>query len=513
MPSINASALDALRAALSPGATINLPGDASFSTKRWALNAEKPAAVVACPAVPEDVVQLLAFVQGKGAYSAQEQLDFAVKGGGHNPSGASSSDGGLVIDLQPNMHGVRVDPDAKLAYVKGGSVWAEVEEATIEHGTDYWIRRYLTTLMLMNDQKDWLRLLERSIILARVSGTADPCATISNLLTSLTLGGGFGWLCSQHGLVIDNLVQATVVTASGDILTVSENENQDLHWAIRGGGGNFGVVTEFVYRLHEQPLIFPSPLLEAVISEANAWMAERTNLESALVAFVVGPGDQPVLLLQLVYNGDAEEGARKYERFVKLGPVVNQSEAIPYIKLNAMLNHHAPHGENRIFRGNFLPAIPSGIPPSLVGKMFASYAEMVKNNPTAKGSTAILEFYHPDKVASVSSSYTAYPHRDPAFNIVHGMQWIDPAFADKAPGMLRALDDGFMVVRSEHFAPELVQRGGYTNYLDEESQMASAAVANRRFGGNFPRLAEAKRKYDPGNLFSKWFPITDAPAA
>ncbi|KAG8726370.1 hypothetical protein FRC12_023464 [Ceratobasidium sp. 428] len=134
MTSLNLHSLTTLRAALSKEATINLPGDATFSTRRWARNAEKPAAVVVCPATPEDVVQTLAFVQGKGGYSTQEKLDFAVKGGGHSPSGASSSDGGLVIDLQPNMHGVRVDPDAKLAYVKGGSIWAEVDEAGIKHG-------------------------------------------------------------------------------------------------------------------------------------------------------------------------------------------------------------------------------------------------------------------------------------------------------------------------------------------------------------------------------------------
>ncbi|KAG8735542.1 hypothetical protein FRC10_010411 [Ceratobasidium sp. 414] len=454
MPSINASALATLRDALSPAATVNLPGDATFSTKRWALNAEKPAAII------------LAFVQGKGAYSAQEKLDFAVKGGGHNPSGASSSDGGLVIDLQPNMHGVRVDPDAKLAYVKGGSLWAEVDEASIKHGAVF-----------------------------------SVC---------LTLGGGFGWLCSQHGLVIDNLVQATVVTAPGNIFTVSENENQDLYWAIRGGGGNFGVVTEFVYQLHDQrpdlytvAFIFPPPLLEAVINELNAWMTERTNLETALVGFVVGPGDQPALLIQMVYNGDSEEGARKYERFVKLGPVMHASETIPYIKLNSLMNDKVPHGENRLFRGNFIPAIPSGIPPSLVTKMFGAYVELVTKYPNLKGTIQLLELYHPDKWASVPSDATAYVHRDPTYNVMCALQWTDDTFTDKAADVARALDESFINYRSECFPLDLVQQGGYTNYLDEESQMESKVVANRRFGSNFPRLAEVKRKYDPGNLFGK----------
>ncbi|KAG8778740.1 hypothetical protein FRC12_024848 [Ceratobasidium sp. 428] len=134
MAPINESALSALRSGLSSQASISLPGDATYTTKRWARNAEKSAGIVVCPATPEDVVQILKFVQGKGAYSAQGKLDFAVKSGGHSPSGASSSEGGLVIDLQPNMHGVRVDPDAKLAYVKGGSIWKEVDEAAFEYG-------------------------------------------------------------------------------------------------------------------------------------------------------------------------------------------------------------------------------------------------------------------------------------------------------------------------------------------------------------------------------------------
>ncbi|KAG9084585.1 hypothetical protein FRC07_013600, partial [Ceratobasidium sp. 392] len=349
----------------------------------------------------------------------------------------------------------------------------------------------------------------------------------------LTLGGGFGWLTASHGLVIDNLVQATVVTASGDILKVSDDENQELYWAIRGGGGNFGVVTEFVFRLHEQcpnlyttskhqarghlvgsppsasalVLVYPVPLLEAVCNEINAWLAERTALENAFVGFVLGPGDMPVMFVQLVYNGDPEEGARKYERFVKLGPVVNESETIPYIKLNSMLNHLAPSGENRLFRGNFIPATSAGVPTPLATGILNSLLEMVKQNPTAKAAKAFVELYHPDRLASIPSDATAFVHREPAYNVMFVMHWTEDSFGDRAAGVLRAWDQVFMDIRKSHFAPELIAEGGYTNYLDEDSQMASKVVANRRFGSNFPRLAEIKRKYDPDYLFSKWFPI------
>ncbi|QRW20030.1 FAD-binding domain protein [Rhizoctonia solani] len=191
MSIIDFSALSLLRQTLSPG-VIHLPDDPKYSTKRWALNAERQAAVVACPATPEDVVQILLFAQGKEPYAAQKRLHVAVKGGGHTPSGASSSDGGLVIDLQPNMSAVRVEPTEKLAYVGGGALWRD----------------------------DWRLLRELSVILE----LTDSWRRI-------------GWLAGRHGLVIDNLVQATVVTSSGSILTASESENSDLFWAIRGGGG------------------------------------------------------------------------------------------------------------------------------------------------------------------------------------------------------------------------------------------------------------------------------------
>ncbi|QRV92198.1 FAD-binding domain protein [Ceratobasidium sp. AG-Ba] len=485
MTSLNLSALAALRDALSPSSSINLPGDASFSTKRWALNAEKPAAIVVCPATSQDVAQILAFVQGQGPYSAQAKLDFSVKGGGHSPSGASSSDGGLVIDLQPNMHGVRVDAEARLAYVKGGSIWGEVDEAAIKHG------------------------------LAAVAGTVNHTG-----VGGLTLGGGFGWLSGSHGLVIDNLVQATVVTASGSILTASDKENQDLYWAIRGGGGNFGVVTEFVYRLHEQrpdvytaTFVYPPPLIETVVNELNSWMSERTPLENAFAMCVVGPGDHPALVVQLVYNGDSEEGARKYERFSQLGHVMTKSETLPYEKLNAMFNDLAGHGQNRLFRGNFVPEAPEGIPTSLILDTFGSYVDMITKYPTAKKTVVAFELHHPTKWASVPSDGTAYVHRDPTYNIMCLLCWEDPAFTQQAADVARAFDEEFMGHRNKHFPPQLIAQGGYTNYLDEDSQMASKVVVNRRFGSNFPRLAELKRKYDPDNLFGKWFPIATGQTA
>lgn len=479
MSSINSSALAALRAALSPSATVNLPGDPDYSVKRWALNAEKPAAAVACPATPEDVAQILAFAQGKAPYEAQPKIALAVKGGGHTPSGAASTDGGLVVDLQPQINKVRVDPEAKLAYVGGGCLWGDVDEATIKHG------------------------------LASVSGVVSHTG-----VGGLILGGGFGWLCSQYGLVIDNLVQVTLVTSSGDILTASNSQNQDLFWAVRGGGGNFGVVTEFVLKLHDQrpdlytsTLIFPPPMIEKLVPEVNAWLAERTPAENMHIIFGIGPTGQPGVVTQMVYNGDSEEGAKKFERFVKLGPVMNITETIPYLKLNTMQNQFAGHGHYRLLQGNFIPAASEGLPVALVANTFSEWFKFVTENPAAAQSVSIIELYHPVKWSSVATDATAYVHRKPTYNIVHAVVWSDPAFTEQVSIATLALDKAFVDSRDKLFAPELVGQGGYTNYLDTESGTAKKEVVHSRFGTNFPRLVEAKRKYDPSNLFGRWFAI------
>ncbi|CAE6426404.1 unnamed protein product, partial [Rhizoctonia solani] len=483
---------------LSPSAAFNLPDDPGYSNKRWATNAERKAAAVACPVTPEDVVQVLAFAQGKAPYDSQKRLHLAVKGGGHTPSGASSSEGGLVIDLQPNMHSVRVDPDAKLAYVGGGCLWQEVDEATAPHG------------------------------LASVAGIVGHTG-----VGGLTLGGGYGWLCSQHGLVIDNLVQATVVTSSGDILTASDAQNPDLFWALRGGGANFGVVTEFVLKLHDQrpdlytaTLIFPPHSLEKIINEINVWIQHREVTELAHLTFTYGPNNTPVIILQLVFNGDTETGMKKFERFVALGPVANQTETIPYLKLNHLkvippryrifqipLAHlvqdaHAMHGTNRSLQGGFIPCVSEGIPYLFIKDVYESWLNCVTENPLASQSVVNIELYHPRRWSSIPSNATAFVHRKPVYNMAYVMAWSDDSFTEQAGKVNLALHQDIVRSRHVHFQADSVGEGGYTNYMDEESRLATKDFANRRFRENFARLVEIKLRYDPSNIFGRWFAAT-----
>ena len=188
----------------------------------------------------------------------------AIKGGGHNPSGASSVDDGLCIDLSRHFDTARVDPEKRVVYVGGGAIWKTVDHATIAYG------------------------------LATPGGTVNDTG-----VGGLTLGGGYGWLTGEHGLVIDNLVQATVVLADGSVVTASSTSHPDLFWGLRGGGSNFGVVTEFVFKVHPQrktvfagPLIFPPPKIGQLAEAVDQWSTTSGEKEGIIMGFTRSSGKQ-----------------------------------------------------------------------------------------------------------------------------------------------------------------------------------------------------------------------------
>jgi len=477
MSAIDSSALATLRATLSASAAAHLPSDPGYSVERWALNCEKQAALVVCPATVDDVLQALSFAEGRAPFQSQKPLSFTVKGGGFSASGASSCDGGLVIDLQPKMCDVRVDPTAKLVYVGGGCIWEQVDEAVAKHG------------------------------LAAVSAAINQVGVGGS-----TLDGGTGWLVGQHGLMIDNLAQAKIVTVSGETLTASDSENTDLFWALRGGGGNFVIVTEFVFKLHEQRadlytsvLVFPPPKLELVVTEINAWLAERTSEENAMCIFTLGKTvKMPVFVLHLVYNGDSAEGAKRFERFVKLGPVVNQTETISYARLNTAQNEHtASRGFGHV-RGTYIPKTANGIPVAFATGVFSLWSRFIGRYPTAEPSKVIFELYHSDKWSSVTSDATAFVNRRPRFNVFETIRWTDPSFTAQAADATNELARAITKLSKEQFAQDASLTEGYpedTN--DPNNYAASQELMPQRFGSNYARLVDVKRKYDPKGLIGK----------
>ncbi|KDQ10994.1 hypothetical protein BOTBODRAFT_136285 [Botryobasidium botryosum FD-172 SS1] len=438
-------------------------GDAEYDIKRWAKNAERKAKYVVFPTDAEDVSKAILFAKA-------HNLELAIRGGGHSSAGASSTDGGLVIDLAKHMNGVRVDAEKRLAYVQGGALWAAVDEAAIKHG------------------------------LATVGGTVNHTG-----VGGLTVGGGYGWLSGEHGLAIDNLVSATVVVASGEILSVSDSENQDLFWAIRGGGSNFGPVTEFVFRLHEQrsevyvaELVFLVDVLPKLLDELEDWSKTQPINQAAHILFVTSPdGVTPCIVLVGMFNGSTEDGKKAFERFVTLGPVHDQSRTIPYAELNGLQNKMTPHGHNAWVRSTCVPEFDK----EYLLRVHAAWKKMVSDYPNAAGSVCIMEMYHPEKIISVPDDATAFSGRHGIRNLFLAMHWKD-SVEDLAPKIDQISKEALAVITD-------TSKPFYGNYCEAESDRGSTQ-SMKLFGANYGRLAVIKRIYDPENVFHKWFAITPA---
>ncbi|KAG6835269.1 hypothetical protein H0H93_003257 [Arthromyces matolae] len=297
--------------------------DYSKAIARWALNAQRLAKVVAFVKDAEDVRLAI-------RYAKEARLPIAIRGGGHSPAGSSSVEGGLVIDLSRYLNEAIVDADKRIVTVGGGALWETVDKEAIQQG------------------------------LATVGGTVNHTG-----VGGLVLGGGYGWLSAEHGLAIDNLVQATVVTADGSILNANESENPDLFFGIRGGGSNFGVVTELVLRLHPQrktvyagPLIFAPPALEKLVDLTAKWWEGAGEKESMMQALTMGPDGKFVVVVILFYNGSEAEGRQNFQEFLNLG--MNYVD-IKALSLDVLLRACCRHDEgNPLRRAKCAPDAEAG---------------------------------------------------------------------------------------------------------------------------------------------------------
>jgi len=440
---------------------VTTEGDAGYDIKRWAKNAVRKAKYVVYPMDAEDVSKAILFAKAN-------KLDLAICGGGHGSSGASSTEGGVVIDLGKKMNGVRIDEEKKLAYVQGGALWGSVDEASMKYG------------------------------LVALGGVVSHTG-----VGGLTTGGGYGWLTGQHGLVVDNLVSATVVTANGDVLTASDTENTDLFWAIRGGGSNFGPVTEFVYKLHEQraeiyfaEMIFLPDKVPQIANEIEEW-SKTQSAETALhLVFAAGPGGRPCVVLMGMHNGSLEEGEARFENFAALGPLLNKSRQMPYPEINNAQNHAAEHGQNRLFKGAFVPEFDK----ELLSRIKLAREKMITDYPATAQSAIIIEFYNSEKVRSVPLEATAYAGRYGNRNLCLALSWTDESLT---PHVRQISKD---VVAS--IIPR--ETGEYGNLSDGETLEGGAEKSVALFGANYPRLASIKKRYDPENVFRKWYNIIPA---
>lgn len=328
-------------------------------------------------------------------YATKLKVELAVAGGSHSTSGSSSTDGGISLNLS-RMRGVKVDPEAMTITVQGGALWEDVDNSAAEHG------------------------------LATVGGTVNQTG-----VGGLTLGGGYGYLSGAYGLVIDNLLSAQMVLANGQITTVSESQNPELFWAIRGAGAAFGVATEFVFRAYKQEnlvwggmLAFPTDQLPTILECANNVIKVSKGEATIMVGFSTPQPDlQPYILTVVFYNGPEQSAKTLFEPILKLDPVLNTTAMIPYPAVNAFHNPYIPDGARRTMKGSTFTA-PLDI--SFAESLLKDYISFIQSIPDAQKTLVLWEFISPHKIMSVPQNATSFANRGPYGNVVFVSAWTRP---------------------------------------------------------------------------------------
>jgi FAD/FMN-containing dehydrogenase len=434
------------------GAVIT-PDDEGYEQARRVYNAmieRRPAVVVRC-ANAGDVISAVTFAR-------EHQLDVAVRGGEHSVPGFGTCDDGVVVDLSP-MRGVRVDPANRTARAEGGATWGDFNAATHAFG------------------------------LATTGGIISTTG-----IGGLTLGGGIGYLSRGCGLSCDNLVSADVVTADGRLLVASESENDDLFWALRGGGGNFGVVTSFEYRLQPVKDIYGGPMFFElrdagdVLRFFREFIADAPEELGAFPAFQIAPPlpfipedrhGEPFLAIVACWAGPLDQGARALQPFHDLAPVVAEFVGpMPYPALNSAFDALVPPGLQHYWKANFVT--------ELTDEAIAAHLEHGPKLPVVNSTVHIYPIN--GACHRVAPDATAFAYRDANFATVIAGMWPDPAQNEANIAWVR----GYYDATAPHS-----EAGGYVNFMAGDDQ--DRIKANYR--GNYERLVSLKRTYDPGNLF------------
>jgi len=420
-------------------------GDGGYDQARTVWNGmidRRPALIARC-AGPADIIASVHFARDHG-------LLVSVKGGGHNITGNAVCEGALMIDLSP-MKGVRVDPAGRTARAEAGLTWGEYNRETQAFG------------------------------LASTGGVVSTTG-----IAGLTLGGGLGWLMGKHGLSCDNLISADLVTADGALVTASAERNSDLFWGLRGGGGNFGVVTSFEYQLH--PV---GPVLAGMVIHPMARAKEMLRFYRdfcrgcpdemlAAAALMTSHEGEPVAVIIASYIGDLADGERAMAPLRKFGtPLADTIAPTSYVQLNTLFDAAVPYGGvQRYWKSSFLDELGD----QLLDIMVARAAKML--SPMSM----VLFFHMHGAAARVDRDATAFGLRRDQWDYDAISQWNDPA---ETAGHIQWTRDYWTAV--EPFASGEV----YVNHLDAEEATRIRAA----YSGNYERLVALKNKYDPANLF------------
>jgi FAD/FMN-containing dehydrogenase len=420
------------------------PRHPDYDSSRRVFNAmidRRPAAILRCDGAA-DVMQGVRFAR-------THQLPLSIHGGGHSVSGASVCQGGLMLDLS-HMKGIRVDPARRVAQAQTGLLLREFDHETQAFGL-------ATTLGVVS-----------------VTGIAG-----------LTLGGGLGWLNGICGLACDNVLSADVVTANGDLLTANACEHEDLHWALRGGGGNFGVVTTLTYQLHPVSTVLAGTLLfpPEQAREALRFYYEFSSGAPDELATTASVGrdakGRPVVSITVCYCGRLNDGERTLEPLRNFGNPVNaEIRPLPYLAWQSSHDGGTPVGRQHYWKSSFLKDVSDG-----------AIEVMLDFAATSPSPYTGIGLQQMTGVASrVDSRATAFAHRDRQYDFLIVSQWEDPADADRNIAWTRRC--------FEAMSPYLKDAVYVNNLGGMEQERIGAA-----YGVNYDRLRTVKARYDPENVF------------
>jgi FAD/FMN-containing dehydrogenase len=403
---------------------------------------KRPALIVRCAGVG-DVIDAVNFAR-------DNDLPLAVRGGSHSAAGLAICENGLVIDLSP-MRGVRVDPRARTLHAQGGLLWGDVDRET------------------------------------QAFGLATTGGTVSNTgIGGLTLGGGLGWLMGKHGFACDNVLSVDLVTAEGKFVTASQSDNADLFWALRGGGGNFGVATSFEFQLHPVGptvlggmVIHPLANARDVLRFYRDFCGDMPDEAEAYAALLTSPDGQPVLAILLGFNGPLDQGERVLQPARQFGaPVADLVGPMPYVQRQRLIDDLGTYGIQRYWKSGFATELSDGLIDLMVEQAGAMLSPL----------TTIGLFYVHGVAGRIEPGSTAFGLRQNQWDVDIISQWTNPAEAAVHVQWTRRF-----WAAAEPFTTGAV----YVNLIaaDEPGRVHAA------FGANYDRLAAIKRQYDPGNLF------------
>ncbi len=421
------------------------PTDPAYDGARriWNAMIDKHPGLIVHALGTADVIAAIAFAR-------EHDVLLAVRGGGHNVGGRGLCDGGLVLDLSL-MRGVMVDPVARTVRVQGGATLGDVDRETHLHGL------------------------------------AVPAGVVSRTgVGGLALGGGVGWLVRKYGFTCDNALAFELVTADGKLRTVSAAEHPDLFWALRGGGGNFGVVTSFTFKAHPVSTVLGGLIVHArdqaaaVLRHYRDFMKTAPLDLTAYAALLTTPDGHPAVAVIPCWCGDLEEGERAIAPLRQFGsPLADAVQPMPFPAMQKLLDDAFPDGTRNYWKSTFIKALGDDAIDTLVehaGRM-------------ASPLSAIAVEFYAGAASRIGPAETAFAQRQAEYDIGFMAQWTDPAEDAAHTAWARAASDAMQPFSS----------GGYLlNFLAEESP----DVIKAAFGNNYDRLAELKRTYDPTNFFS-----------